>query len=98
MCGGKPEFGLPDNMPPPAVEPRKRNRISVAKRRSGIVPKAPEKITTRSDDEDDEPPSDDAKDSSSSSSVESENSDTSLTDFRIQQKIREESASSSKRP
>ena len=96
--GEKPECDLPDNMPLPTVETRKRSRFSVAQRRSTIVPKEPQKVTTRSDDEDNEPPSDDEKDSSSRSSVESETSDTSLTNFRIQQKNREEAASSSKRP
>ena len=83
-------------MPLPVGEPKKRNRVTVASRRSAIVPKAPSNIDARSDEDDDEPPSDGVEDCSSSSSVESGTSDTSLASFRTQQKIREESAASRK--
>ena len=93
MRGEKSERSLPDNMPLPPSEPRKRSRVDVANRRLTIAPKPPAQIVARS--EDDEPPSDDVRNSSSSSSVESETSDTSLTDFRNRQKAMGDPAASS---
>ena len=81
-------------MPLPVAEIKKRSRVSVARRKTIVPPKAVVKKDVRSDEEDDEPPSDGLEDCSSSSSVESETSDTSLTNFRIQQKAREEAAAS----
>ena len=95
MCGEKVEFILPDNMPLPPAEPRKRSRVVVAKRRLTIAPTPQAKVEARSEDEDDEPTRDDVKISSSRSSVESETSDTSLTEFRNRQKAMADSAASS---
>ena len=95
IFGTKAECGLPENMPLPPTEPRKRNRASVAQRRMAIAQKAPSAVETRSDDEDIEPPSDDAKKPSSRSSVESETSDASLTDFRNRQNLMADQAASS---
>ena len=90
----KPECRLPDNMPLPCVEPVKRPRASYAKKAAG-KPKEPAPCDERSADEDDEPPSDDVK-SESDSSVESETSDTSLTEWRARQSQQMDPSSSSK--
>ena len=90
----KPECRLPDDMPLPTADPGKRPRSSYAKK-SAPNPKEPAPCDERGGDEDDEPPSDVAQ-RDSDSSVESETSDTSLTEWRARQCQLMEPSSSSK--
>ena len=81
-------------MPLPCVDPIKRPRASHAKKPTPR-PKDPAPCEERSGDEDDEPASDIVA-SDTESSVESETSDTSLTEWRAKQNQALDPSSSSK--
>ena len=90
----KPGCRLPENMPLPTLDPVKRPIASYAKK-SAPSPKEHAPCDERSGDEDDEPPSDVAQ-SDSDSSVESETSDTSITECRARRRQQMDPSSSSK--